>query len=105
MRLTTAGIPVHFDNAIVGKVATRVTHGEDRSDKILVTTLEDRSPDDSRGFRAMITRSRAQDNNGIMSGLTLPVVHSVRETDHLRDNDIVVLQREFPASVRDCGVG
>lgn len=92
MRLTTAGIPVHFGAAIVGKVATRAATGDDRSDKILVGPLDERSTDDSRGFRAIITPSRAQDNTALFAGLTLPVVHSVRDIDHLRDDDIVVVQ-------------
>jgi len=46
----------------------------------------------SRGFRAIITPSREQDHSGIIEGLTLPVVHSVRQIEHLRDGDIVVLQ-------------
>jgi len=91
MRLTTAGTPSHFGAAVVGKVATRAAAVKDKSDKILVGVLDERSADDSRGFRAIITPSRAQDSTAILDSLALPVVHSVRDIDHLRDEDIVVL--------------
>jgi His-Xaa-Ser system radical SAM maturase HxsC len=92
MRLTTAGVPLRFGTAVVGKVATRSEPGDDRSDKILVRLLDERSADESHGFRGIITTSRAQDNTAIIDALTLPIVHSVREIDHLRDGDIVVMQ-------------
>jgi His-Xaa-Ser system radical SAM maturase HxsC len=92
MRLTTAGLPLHFSTAVVGKVVTRAVPRDDRSDKILIGLLHDRSADESRGFRGIITPSRAQDNAQIIDGLALPIVHSVREIDHLRDGDIVVMQ-------------
>jgi His-Xaa-Ser system radical SAM maturase HxsC len=92
MRLTTAGIPVQFGTAIVGKVSTRIVSRDDRSDRILVGPLDERRADDARGFRAIVTRSRAQDHAALFAGLALPVVHSVRDIDHLRDDDLVVLQ-------------
>ena len=92
MRLTTAGVPLHFDTAIVGKVVTHAVPRDDRSDKILVGQLDDRSSDESRGFRGMITPSRAQDNTAITDTFAVPIIHSVREIDHLRDGDIVVMQ-------------
>jgi His-Xaa-Ser system radical SAM maturase HxsC len=92
MRLTTAGVPLNFGTAVVGKVATRAVPGDDRSDKILVRLLDGRSADESGGCRGVITPSRAQDNATIIDKLTLPIVHSTREIDHLRDGDIVVMQ-------------
>jgi His-Xaa-Ser system radical SAM maturase HxsC len=92
MRLTTAGVPLHFGSAVVGKIATHAVPGDDRSDKILVGLLDERSTDESHGFRGIITTSRAQDNTAIIDALALPIMHSVREIDHLRDDDIVVMQ-------------
>lgn len=92
MRLTTAGAPLNFATPIVGKVVTRAVPQDDRSDKILVGLLDDRNADESRGFRGIITPSRAQDKTTIIDGLTVPIVHSTREIDHLRDGDIVVMQ-------------
>jgi His-Xaa-Ser system radical SAM maturase HxsC len=83
---------LHFGTAVVGKVATRVATGNDRSDKIFVGSLDECSAAESRGFRAIITPSRAQDNTAIIAALALPVVHSVRDFDHFRDDDIVVMQ-------------
>ena len=94
MRLTTAGVPLHFATAVVGKVATRAVPGENRSDNVLVGPLDVRSIDDWHGFRGIITPSRARDNAAIIDALALPIVHSVREIDHLRDGDIVVMQPE-----------
>ena len=92
MRLTTAGIPLHFDRAVVGKIVTRATPGEDRSDKILVAPLNEQGVADSHGFRAFITTSRAQDNTAAADSLAMPMVHPVREIDHLLDGYIVVMQ-------------
>jgi His-Xaa-Ser system radical SAM maturase HxsC len=92
MRLTTAGAPLNFGTAVVGKVAMRAVPADDRSDKILVRLLDECSADESRGCRGVITPSRAQDNTTIIDRLTLPIVHSTREIDHLRDGDIVVMQ-------------
>jgi His-Xaa-Ser system radical SAM maturase HxsC len=92
MRLRTTGVPLNFDTAIVGKVVTCATPAGDPSDKILVGPLQEGSPEDLRRFRGIVTVSRAQDNTPIMDAVAIPVVHSVREIDHLRDGDIVVLQ-------------
>lgn len=83
---------MNFGAAVVGKVATRAVPDDDRSDKILVGLLDERSTDESRGFRGVITTSRAQDNAAMIDTLALPIVHSVREVDHFRDGDIVVMQ-------------
>ena len=92
MRLTTAGVPLHFDSAVVGRVVTHVVPDDDRSDKIFVGRLEERTAQESRGFRGIITLSKAQDNSAIMDALALPVVHSVRDIDHLHEGYIVVMQ-------------
>src|SRR5579862_5851814 len=92
MRLTTAGVPLHFDSAIVGRVVTSVASGDDRSDKILVGRLDEWSAHESRGFRGIITPSPAQGNAAVMDALALPIVHSVREINHLHDGYIVVMQ-------------
>jgi His-Xaa-Ser system radical SAM maturase HxsC len=92
MRLTTAGVPLHFDTAIVGKVVTRAVPVGDRSDNILVGLLDERTVTESNGFRGILTPTRAQDNTATFDALAMPIVHSVREIDHLRDGDIVVMQ-------------
>jgi His-Xaa-Ser system radical SAM maturase HxsC len=92
MRLTTAGVPLHFDIAVVGRVAKSIIPGEDRSDTVLVGTLDECSANESQGFRGIITPSRARDNAPIIDALAMPVVHSVRDIDHLRAGDIVVMQ-------------
>lgn len=91
MRLTTAGVPLRFDSAVVGKVVRRLVPDDDRSDKILVRPLDERSAHEVHGFRGIITPSRAQDNSAIMDALALPIVHSVREIDHLHEGYIVVM--------------
>lgn len=89
MRLTTAGVPLHLKRPIVGKVVTRPIAGDDRSDKIFVGSPRD--VNEWNGFRGIVTPSTTSDIAALMDALALPVVHSVRHTDHFHDDDIVVM--------------
>jgi hypothetical protein len=92
MRLTTAGVPLRFDSAIVGKVVRQLIPDDDRSDKILVRPLDEGCAGELHGFRGIITPSREQDYSATTDALALPIVHSTREIDHLHEGYIVVMQ-------------
>jgi His-Xaa-Ser system radical SAM maturase HxsC len=90
MRLTSAGRPVGLQSAIVGRVASSLD--SEPSDSILVL---DHYPDCSgaalSGFRAVITtHPLAAVSDNIPPGM--PLIHSVRELDHVRPGDILALQ-------------
>src|SRR5260370_3876453 len=84
MKLTTAGVPCGFDKARVGIVTETPLHTGERSKRIWVgSTL----PEDLSGYRGMVTTC---DLGNWVPGR--PVVHRVREIDHLKSDDIIVME-------------
>jgi His-Xaa-Ser repeat-associated downstream radical SAM protein len=90
MRLATVGRAVNIATPVVGTI--RTTSVEDRSNAILVTSLSNHTPDDLTGYRGLITTSHADDCSLFLRNAGVPMVYAVRETEHLRGGDIVVLQ-------------
>jgi His-Xaa-Ser system radical SAM maturase HxsC len=88
VRLATAGSPLGLERPILGRVCRE--HCTDRTEAIFVGSLANIRADELRGYRGIITESHAIEFP--RDGLGLPVVHSVRETDHLQPGDVVVLQ-------------
>jgi His-Xaa-Ser system radical SAM maturase HxsC len=88
MRLTTAGVPIGFGNVIVGRITRSNTY--DRSETIRVLT-ESTSLEGVQGYRAALTPLRANELCDATE-FSVPLVHSLRDHDHLRDNDIVAIQ-------------
>lgn len=84
MKLTTAGLASGFDKQIVGIVTMRALEPGQRRNRILVG---EPLPDDLSGYRGALT------TGDLAFRLpTIPVVHRVREIDHLREGDIVVME-------------
>ena len=87
MRLTTMGVGRNFTSSIVGILATSELPLDQRSDKIRffpkATTAEDQ---DLSGYRAILS------HDDLNVDLDLPCIHSLRESDHLSDGDIAVLE-------------
>jgi His-Xaa-Ser system radical SAM maturase HxsC len=83
MKLTTAGIASGFSKAVVGIAATSAILPERRSKRIWVGTMP---PDDVTGYRGVITISDMADQARV------PSIQRVREIDHIKDGDIVVME-------------
>jgi His-Xaa-Ser system radical SAM maturase HxsC len=88
VRLTTAGLPANLEHAIVGRISTGSS--PNRSESVFLGSLADICSEDLDGYRAIITQSRATEIPKLSAHV--PIIHTVREVDHLRDGDIVVLQ-------------
>lgn len=89
MRLTTAGIPVGVTRPIVGRITRHVLADEERSERIRVLT-DATSPEVLSGYRAVLTPLGPAET--ALTHASVPMVHSLRDHDHLRDNDIVAIQ-------------
>ncbi len=92
MRLTTAGLPVGFREPIVGAVTTSQSPEppSTRKHNVLVGSL-DRSVSDLTGFRAIISTDGSASADEVFRASDVPVVHSVRHIDHLREGDVVAI--------------
>jgi len=89
VRLTTAGIPVGLTSPVVGRITRHGVADNERPERIRLVT-EAASPAALSGYRAVltpITRAEVPMEPG-----PVPIVHSLRDHDHLRDNDIVAIQ-------------
>lgn len=87
MRLTTAGIPVGLGKAVVGRITTTPKTPRDEHILLLATT---QGSADVAEYRALLTPLRPQDLLGLEPGV--PTVHSLRDYEHWRDEDIVILE-------------
>ena len=84
MKLTTAGVAVGFDKQIVGIVTRCPLPPDQRTNRILVDELV---PENISGYRGVLTTSDVGNRR-----LRIPVVHRTREIDHLRSEDIIVME-------------
>ena len=84
MKLTTAGVAVGFDRQIVGIVTRDPLPSDQRSNRILVNKLV---PKDLSGYLGALTTSDVGNRP-----MRIPVVHRTREIDHLRSEDIIVME-------------
>jgi His-Xaa-Ser system radical SAM maturase HxsC len=87
MKLHTAGIARNFGNPIVGKVSLTPLPPSERRDRVLVCGSTEIGRLDLLGYAAIISRDDIGNNE-----LRVPMVHSVRETDHLLSGYIVALE-------------
>jgi His-Xaa-Ser system radical SAM maturase HxsC len=87
MRLHTAGSAHGFNKPIVARVATEPIPLKTRKDTVLVLSSLDNVPTDFRGYAAIVVHQRVDDQS-----ISTPLVHSVRDIDHLRSGDVVVLE-------------
>jgi His-Xaa-Ser system radical SAM maturase HxsC len=87
MRLTTTGISRNFDTEIIGVISTEPLPSSKRSQRIrFVGANETVNDEDVSGYRALVCHDE------LNLDLSVPSVHHLRESDHLRDGDIVVLE-------------
>jgi len=87
MRLTTMGVARNFDTSIVGIIAAGNLPSDQRKDRIRLFASADNSDDESSsGYRALLCHDE------LRSTPNVPYIHRLRESDHLRDGDIVVLE-------------
>jgi His-Xaa-Ser system radical SAM maturase HxsC len=84
VKLTTAGVAVGFDRQIVGIVTRDPLPSDQRSNRILVNKLV---PKDLSGYLGALTTSDVGNRP-----MRIPVVHRTREIDHLRSEDIIVME-------------
>ena len=89
MRLTTAGIPLGLTSPVVGRITLRAVPEEERGERIRILN-ELATPEAIRGYRAVLTPLKPAET-GLTPAL-VPMIHSLREHDHLRDNDLVAMQ-------------
>ena len=86
MRLVTAGVPLNLNRPVVGTVAVcPETEPSRRSKTVLVSTALDGV--ELNGYRAALTTSDVSN-----SSFNIPVVHRVREIDHLKEGFVVAIE-------------
>jgi His-Xaa-Ser system radical SAM maturase HxsC len=84
MRLTTAGSARNFAGGIVGRIATKDLPLSIRDRCIRLFAEGSQQNGDLSGYRAILSHDNLQTN--------LPIVDRLRESDHFRDGDAVVLE-------------
>jgi His-Xaa-Ser system radical SAM maturase HxsC len=87
MRLHTAGIARGFRKPIVARVSTEPIPVGVRKDIALVLASLEGDPNTFRGYAAVIVRQTLEGNP-----ISAPLVHSVREIDHLCSGHVVALE-------------
>jgi His-Xaa-Ser system radical SAM maturase HxsC len=87
MRLTTMGVAGNFETSIVGILTAESLPPDQRTKRIRFLAPCDASDDENlSGYRALLSHDELQ------SVPNMPFVHRLRESDHLKDGDIVVLE-------------
>jgi His-Xaa-Ser system radical SAM maturase HxsC len=87
MRLTTTGIARNFDRSIVGIITTESLLPEQRRQSIRLLAVDEAIHDQEISeYRALLGPGELKEIPGV------PYVHRLRDSDHLRDGDIVVLE-------------
>ena len=89
MRLSTRGRGRNLTTPVVGRITT--APGGARDEAVFITQLQEVTPEDLSGYRAIITASHGDRYATLLDRVQVPTVHSVRETDHLRNGDLVAL--------------
>lgn len=95
MRLFTIGQPFGLAKLVVGRVTTKPLADQDkRLGHIFVTASAPSGWPDIKHYAGLLTTQRLTPDalRSHLGAAPLPVVHSVREIDHLRDGDVVVMQ-------------
>ena len=86
MRLHTAGKARNFGNPIVGKVTLDPLQAHERTDRVLICSSAI-ADTDLKGYAAIVSTDD-------LAGCTIqvPIVHSVRETEHLLSDYVVAIE-------------
>src|SRR5258708_26713269 len=90
MRLTTVGVSRNFENSVIGIVRTHDVPPDQRKQSIRFIPASGgviaEANIDGSGYRAVLSQDE------LTSAPNVPYIHLLRETDHLRDGDIVALE-------------
>jgi His-Xaa-Ser system radical SAM maturase HxsC len=87
MRLTTGGIAhPSLERPVVGKITWEHLSESQRFDRIFACTASPKT-DELKGYRASLCASRIDSET-----FPIPLIHSVQETTHLRNSDIIGMQ-------------
>jgi hypothetical protein len=87
VKLATAGVPSQFSNPVVGIVTRELLPQEARANRILTTERVPESSTDLSGYIGFLTTVKLEHEIR-----PVPTIHSVREIDHLRTSDILVME-------------
>ena len=87
MRLSTRGVAANITEAIVGRIAT--TTIVERGESVLLSDLRELPPAALLGYRGLLTTVGPPPESA-----GLPLIHSIRDADHLSDGDIVALDQQ-----------
>ena len=89
MRLTTMGASRNFTDSIIGIVKTSDVPADERGKYVrFFSESESRNPSTGAsldGYRAILS------HNELAGGINVPFTHRLRESDHIREGDIVAL--------------
>lgn len=87
MRLHTAGSAVNFRKPILGRVSTEQLARGQRKDTVLVASSLGVLGNDFSGYAAVVTSDTVGGET-----ISTPLVHSVRDLDHLKPGYVIVLE-------------
>ena len=88
LRITTSGLPSSsWREPVIGKVTRKPVSFDERAMRILVCPNPPQNADDLIGYRGFLTTAKILPITG-----PVPTVSSVSEIDHLRTDDIVVIE-------------
>jgi len=87
MRLHTTGKPLRFRKPVIGRVAIEPLPRDRRSDRILVAPVLPEDASELTGYAGVVVSANVE-----RSANRVPVVHSVRDLDHLKSDYVIVLE-------------
>src|ERR1017187_8741431 len=87
MRLHTAGTALGFRKPLLVRITTESLPVDERKDTALVVSSLNTIPTDCSGYAALILQQNVD-----VQTFSVPVVHSVREVEHLRSGHVVALE-------------
>jgi hypothetical protein len=90
MRLTTAGTSLGLFRPVVGRISRTDDVVGLRSERVRVFN-EPASIDNVLGYRALLTTLREREL-GELADAGIPIIHSLRDDDHLHDGYVVLVQ-------------
>ncbi len=90
MRLSTRGTAESIVEPIVGRIVTAAS--TNRAESVLLADVQSSDPADIRGYRAVLTTAHHDD--ALSKGTCVPLIHSLRHSDHICEGDIVALDQQ-----------
>jgi His-Xaa-Ser system radical SAM maturase HxsC len=87
MRLHTAGKPLRLTKPVIGKVTLEPLSKDQRSNRVLVASAFPEDASELTGYAGVVVSAIVN-----RRGSRVPVVHSVKDLDHLKSDYVVVLE-------------